>query len=138
MIHKQAEVTINQGLSLGARILLGLFATLFGVVMILTAPPEAGAKAMIFYALGAFCLLIAIACLTQGRARQFVGSIIGSAIFLAGIAYLCSELMHGVFWSTPLSEPSAFQAVLYLVFIGYPGASYAYRTGFGFRRALKK
>lgn len=133
MLYEQAEATINQGLSLGARILLGLFAALFGVVMILTAPPEAGVKAIIFYAFGAFCLLIAIACLTKGRVRQFVGSIVGSAMFLAGIAYLGSELAHGVFWSTPLSEPSAFQALVYLVFIGYPGASYAFRTGFGFR-----
>lgn len=134
-MNEQAERSINQGLSLGARIVIAVFAALFGIVMILIASPESGSKAAFFYGFGAFCLCIAIACITRGRVRRFIGSLIGSTIFLAGLAYLAAEVADGVFWSSRRSDPSAYKAVLYLLFIGLPGALYAYRTRFGFRRS---
>lgn len=129
-MYEQANETINQGLSLGARIFLGSISGLFGVVMILVAPPTD--KAVFFYLFGAFCLFISIACFTRGRIRQFVGSTIGVAIFIAGLAYLVAELTAGIYWSGQRSEPSVFNALLYLLFIGVPGAAYAYRARFGF------
>jgi drug/metabolite transporter (DMT)-like permease len=134
-MYERAERSINAGLSLGARIVLAIFAVLFGVVMILIASPESGSKAVFFYGFGAFCLAIAVACVVSGRLRQFVGSVIGTAIFLVGIAYLIAEIHDGAFLSFHRGDPSVYKAVLYLLFIGLPGASYAFRTRFGFRNA---
>lgn len=131
-MYEQANEKINQGLSLGARILLGSISGLFGGVMVLIAPPTD--KAVFFYLFGTFCLFIAIACFTHGRLRQFIGSAIGVSIFIAGVAYLIAELLAGVYWSGQRSEPSAFNALLYLFFIGIPGAVYAYKARFGFQK----
>ncbi len=131
-MYEQANETINQGLSLGARIVLGLVSGLFGIVMLLVAPPTD--KAVYFYLFGAFCLSIAIACFTRGRVRQFVGSLIGTIVFLMGLAYLVSEVTAGIYWSGRRSEPSVSNALLYLIFIGLPGAAYAYKARFGFPR----
>ena len=131
-MYEQANETINKGLSLGARVTLGLVATLFGVVMVLIAPPTD--KAIYFYLFGVFCLLIAIACFTSGRFRQFVGSVIGSTMFGIGLVYLISEAMGGIYWTGRRSEPSVYNALFYLFFIGIPGAAYAYKARFGFRK----
>ena len=45
-------------------LLLGVLATLFGITMVLIAPPTD--KAIFFYAFGIFCLLIALGCFTKG------------------------------------------------------------------------
>ncbi len=129
-MYEQANKSINRGLSLGARIFLGVVAGLFGIVMFLVAPPTE--KAIFFYLFGTFCLLISVACFTQSRLRQFVGSVLGSSIFVLGLVYLIAEVSGGSLWSGRRSEPSVFNAALYLVFIGIPGAAYAYRTRFGF------
>jgi len=134
-MYEQAVKSIDQGLSLGARIALGSIAAVFGLVMILIASPETGSKAIFFYGFGAFCLSIAIACFTTGRVRQFVGSTIGCIIFLTGVWYLASEVYAGALWSSRRSDPSAYTAVLYLLFIGLPGLSYAYRARFGFPKS---
>ena len=129
-MYEQANETITQGLSLGARVLLGVISGLFGIVMLLIAPPTD--KAIYFYLFGAFCLFITVACFTRGRVRQFVGSSIGSAIFVMGLVYFVSELAGGAFWSGRRSEPSVFNALMYLICIGVPGAAYALKTRFGF------
>jgi predicted membrane channel-forming protein YqfA (hemolysin III family) len=133
-MHENARAAIEGGLSRGARITLVLFAGLFGVAMILIAPPDSDSKRWFFYVFGAFCLAIAIACVTRGRVRQFAGSLIGSAIFLAGVAYLVDALLHGTLWSLRGSDPRAYDAIKYLLAIGIPGAWYAIRTRFGFRK----
>ena len=130
-MYQQANETINQGLSLGARILLGSVAALFGLMMILIAEPP---HKVDFIAIGVFCLLISLACVTRGRVRQFIGSCIGVAIFLAGVAYLVAELGGGVLWSGSRSQPSIGNAILYLILIGIPGAAYAYKARFGYRK----
>jgi predicted membrane channel-forming protein YqfA (hemolysin III family) len=128
-MYEQANESINQGLSLGARIVLGAMAALFGGVMIMIAPSMP--KPLAIYFFGAFCCAIAITCFTTGRVRQFVGSIIGSTIFLAGVAYLVHEVFLGHLWPTRSSEPSVLNAIFYLSFIGIPGAAYAYNARFG-------
>jgi hypothetical protein len=131
-VYREANETINEGMSLGARIMLGSVSALFGVVMILIAPPTD--KQVYFYLFGAFCLFIALACFTRGRVRQFLGSTIGVVIFFAGVVYLIAELTSGVLWSGRRSEPSVYNAILYLLFIGVPGGVYAYRARFGFAK----
>ena len=129
-MYEQANETITHGLSLGARITLGAVAGMFGAVMLLIAPPTD--KAIYFYLFGAFCLFITIASFTKSRVRQFVGSIVGTAMFLVGLVYLVSELFDGTLWSGRRSEPSVYNALLYIFFIGVPGAIYAYKARFGF------
>jgi hypothetical protein len=134
-MYERANEAINQGLSFGARLVLGLIVGLFGVVMFLVAPSGADPKAIGFYGFGTFCFLVAISCFTSGRVRQFIGSVIGCTIFLVGAAYLLAELSDGVLWSGSRANPSAYNAVMYLILIGIPGVVYAYKVRFGFGKA---
>jgi tellurite resistance protein TehA-like permease len=131
-VYEQANKSINEGLSLGARIFLGSIAALFGAMMVLTGEGAANPAGVIGF--GVFCILIAVVCVVRGRVRQFVGSVIGTLIFLAGLAYLAHQLLGGTLISASRGEPSVLNAVLYLVFIGIPGATYAYKARFGFAR----
>src|SRR3990172_1192605 len=108
-MYKAAEEQINKGLSPFARFILGFFSALFGVLMVLTAPPTE--KSPYFYAFGIFCFLISVACFTKGRLRQFVGSTIGSVLFLLSTGYLVLQFMGGPFLSDRRSEPSVANAI---------------------------
>ena len=131
-MYEAANEKINEGLGLGARIFIGAIAGLFGIFMVLAGMgPERSLGSIVF---GAFCLMIAIVCATRGRVRQFFGSFIGTVIFLVGIAYLVHELKAGPLVSDSRAKPSAVNAILYLVFIGIPGATYAWKARFGFPR----
>jgi len=133
-MYKRANAEINRGLSLGARMLLGSMAALSGLVMVLTAP-TGEPRVVWFYSFGALCFLIMVACFTSGRVRQFIGSLIGCTIFLAGAVYLAVGLSGGTPWSDNHTSPSVYNAVMYLLSIGVPGVAYAYKVRFGFRRA---
>lgn len=123
---------ISQGLSRGARFILGFFLGLFGVTMILVAPSTD--KAIYFYLFGVFCLLISVACITSGRIRQFIASLIGCALFLVSLVYVYAELTGGARFSGSRSEPSVAHAMLFLVVFGIPGLAYAVWVRFGFKR----
>ncbi len=129
-MYEQANEKINEGLSLGARLMLGSISGLFGLIMIMVAPDND--KAIFHYLFGAFCLLITLACCTQGRVRQFIGSIIGATIFVLGLAYLVSEIAAAEFGYRGRSQPSVLSALGYVFFIGIPGAAYAFKARFGF------
>jgi hypothetical protein len=130
-----AAESIGAGLGRGSRIVLASFACLFGVGMILMAAPETGSKKLFFYAFGAFCLLIATACVTRGRLRQFAGSVIGCVVFLGSLAYLGYALLDGKRLSSRGGEPSAFNAAVFLLLVGVPGVAYALRERFGYWQA---
>src|SRR5262245_39977864 len=121
-MHKVAASTIRGGLSWGARILLGLVAGLFGVLMLAMAPDATSPVG--FAAFGLFCIAIALACMTSGRVRQFVGSVIASVIVGLSVCYLWSEFTGGVMVSGKRSEPSLLNAGLFLVFFGLPSIAY--------------
>lgn len=131
-MYRAADAAINKGLSLGARLLLGTVSALFGAFMVLAAPESEAPIG--FYLFGAACLIIALACYTRGRVRQFLGSLIGSAMFLAGICYLADQIAGGKLLSLSNAQPSVLNAILYLVFIGLPGAAYVRKARFGFGR----
>ena len=128
-MYREGEEIINRGLSPFSRILLGLFSGLFGVVMVATAPDTN--KAIFFYLFGGFCFLICFACIVKGKARQFIGSIIGVCLFLLSTGYLINEITSGPFMSGSRSEPSVVNALSFLIFFGIPGLSYALRAKFG-------
>ncbi len=90
-MYKEAEEQISKGLSPFSRFLLGSVAGLFGVMMILIAPPTD--KEIYFYIFGGFCLVICLG-----------------------------------------SDQSIFNAILFGVFFGVPGFTYAVKTKFGFAR----
>jgi hypothetical protein len=129
-MYRIAAQEINKGLSLLPRLILGAFALLFGVVMALVAPPND--KAAYFYAFAIFCLLISVACVTTGRTRQFVGSIIGITLFLLTCGYTIHELLTGAPLVGPRSQPNVANSFLCLVFFGLPGIAYAAKARFGF------
>jgi hypothetical protein len=121
-------------MSLGARILLAVFATLFGYIMFLhgtTADPD---KAWFSYAFGGFCFFIAAASVLKGRAAQFCGSVVGSCVFVSGLLYLGYELLSGPVVSGSRSESSVINALRFLMVFGVPGLLYTARARFGFGR----
>ena len=131
-MYEEANTAITKGLSVGPRIILGLVSALFGAGMVILGADSEHPIGVIGF--GMFCLLISTACIAKGRVRQFVGSVIGSAIFILGLAYLLDELMGGSLIFGSRSKPSVLNAILFLVFIGMPGATYALKARFGLRR----
>lgn len=128
-LYREAEEAINEGLSPFARILLGSVSGLFGLVMIVIAPPTD--KQVYFYLFGGFCLAICFACVFKGRLRQFLGSLIGlGLVFLSGW-YLVSQIMEGGPLFSARSEQSIYNAILFSIFFGIPGLTYMLKARFG-------
>lgn len=131
-MYKEAEEQISKGLSPFSRFLLGSVAGLFGVMMILIAPPTD--KEIYFYIFGGFCLVICLACIFKGRVRQFLGSIVGTVLVILSGLYLSSQIIEGGPLFSVRSDQSIFNAILFGVFFGVPGFTYAVKTKFGFAR----
>jgi len=134
-MYREAEEQINKGLSPFARILLGVISGLFGLMMIGIAPDTD--KRIYFYLFGGFCLAICLACVFKGRVRQFLGSIIGICLVIVSIWYLASEIMSGGPLFSSRSEQSIFNAILFSIFFGLPGLSYAIKAKFGISKKQK-
>lgn len=128
-MYKEAEEQINEGLSPVARVILGFFSGLFGVMMILIAPPTD--KDIFFYMFGGFCLLIFFACVTKGKVRQFIGSTIGCSMFALSLVYFGSQLVGDIQLFSKRSQSSLFNSILFFVAFGIPGISYAVKAKFG-------
>lgn len=130
-MYEAAEEQITKGLSPAARFLLGTVAGLFGLLMLAIAPGNPHAFFAALFAL--FCLLISLACFTRGRARQFLGSLIGGILFLGSLVYLCAELTGGPWFPGSRAEPSVTNAVVFLLAFGVPGMAYALKARFGLK-----
>jgi len=133
----QPETPLDN-LSLGVRILVALLVAIAGAVSIGIGWRDASDAAVVFYAVGGFCLSLAIVCVLQGRVREFFGSVLGSVVFLLGIAFLVAQLRQGVYWSTHRGAPYVMGAIVSLFVVGIPGASYALRTRFGLRKRPRR
>jgi hypothetical protein len=131
-MYEVAESKIRDGLSRGTCLLLGAVATLLGSAMLLMAPNSGSPTD--YVAIGIFCVIIALACFTSGRAREFVGGVLASAILGLAIWYLCAQTSGGFIISGRRSEPSLLNAIFYLVAFGVPSAKYIYEVRFGFAR----
>lgn len=110
------------GLSRGSRIVLSFFSGFAGLVMVVAAPPTD--KAPGFYLVALVCLLLCIACISHTRVRQLLGSCVGTALFAASLWYGCARF----------GQPEFFNALVFFVVFGLPGAAYAMSTRFGFRQ----
>mgnify|MGYP003704657353 CR=1 FL=1 len=122
-------------MSLGARIVIALFAALFGVMMAAVAPPTD--KALLFYLSAAFCLAIAIACVTPGRIAQFFGSLVALGVLASGLMYFFSMLADGPLFTASRSDTSLVNSLFFLAVFGIPSALYLWRTRFGFAAPAK-
>lgn len=125
------EFMIGKGLGPAARYILAVFAALFGVIMVLSAPLSI--KPIPQYAFAFLCFSIAAACVTRGRVRQFIGSFIGLTIFASAVLYLVTEAVSGAAISSS-SGPSLLGAVMYMTFFGAPALAYVWQARFGVRR----
>jgi hypothetical protein len=119
-------------MSLGVRIFIAVVACLSGAIMFLHGTSADPDKAWFSYVFGAFCIAIAAASVLRGRVAQFFGSVVGCCVFLAGVFYLGQEILAGPVSSGSRSEPSVFNAVLFMIVFGVPGALYAFKARFGF------
>jgi hypothetical protein len=118
------------GTGLAFRLILSVFAALFGVTMLLIAP---GAEKPAFhYLFGGFCLAIATVCFTRGRVQRFIGSIIALAIVGITVWYLIAEFTSGPIISGSSAVPSVINAVFALLLFGLPAAAYLRKARFGF------
>ena len=108
------------GLSFGARITLAVFAGFFGVIMLHVGSGWEGQGKMGINMFGTFCLFVAVACVTTGRVRQFVGSIIGCALCTIALWYVVTT--------------SSDDSLTFFVIFGIPGVAYAYKVRFGFSK----
>ena len=131
-MHEVAAEKISEGLSLPARIILFIFSSLFGAIMFLTAPDSE--KAIYFYAFSIFCFSIGIACISKGRVRQFIGSLIALAIVIMALWYLYSEVVAGVWFSGSRSNPSFLNAIFFSFAFGLPSVLYISKARFGFSK----
>lgn len=134
-MSSEADQEVSADMSLPARLLLGGTTLLIGALMVRIASPEEGDNKLFFYAFAGFCFLISFACVARGRPRQFVGSVIGAVVFASGLWYLAATLSAGPLASASRGEPSMLNALLFMGFFGLPGAAYAWRTRFGFRKS---
>ncbi|HEY8155633.1 MAG TPA: hypothetical protein VII72_16010 [Myxococcota bacterium] len=132
-MYDVAEKKMNEGLSPFTRWLIALGSALFGVTTIVIADSSDAPTLLILF--GVFCLLIAVACVTTGRLRQFVGSTIGLALLLTGLSYIYSQ-MSGSPLVSRRSQPSLLNSLLFTFFFGLPGLRYAMRARFGLSRSL--
>lgn len=131
-MYKLGEKIIKEGLSPVSRILLGTVSALFGLIMMGTA--SGTADPFVATMIGAFCFAITLACATWGRVRQFMGSFIGIALFCLSLVYLWSQATGGPQLWGSRSEPSVLNAVLFVIFLGVPGITYAAAARFGLRK----
>lgn len=119
-------------MSLLPRLLLAIVAALFGLMMFAIAPPDD--KAPFFYAFGAFCLAIAMACICRGRLAAFFASLVALGILVAGAAYFVSMLLDGPFSSGRRSQPSLLNALSFIAVFGLPCAAFLWNGRFGLGR----
>jgi hypothetical protein len=129
------ESTIPRSESRVARLLLGATAGFFGVLMFIITPGSPSPASLAMF--GMFCVFIALACATQGRVRQFFGSVIASMVLGLTLYYLwVAGVGDPVTTDRPilLSLLSLLSAMPYFVCFGLPSAAYVVSARFGFAR----
>ena len=119
-------------MSLVARILIGVICLLVAGLMVIIAPDDENRIG--FYGIAAFAVAAGAFCFASARLKDFLGSCVGVAAFVAGLWYLAGQLDSGEVYSGSRSRPSIINAVLFLVVFGLPGLLFALKTRFGFRR----
>jgi hypothetical protein len=120
-------------LSLFARVLVAIMATLFGVMMCLHGSSADEDKRWFSYAFAGFCFVIALASMATGQLAEFFGSLVGSVVALCGVWYFAHAAQAGVYISSR-NEPSLLNACLFLLVFARPAVLYVMEVRFGFRK----
>ncbi|MCO1337014.1 hypothetical protein MO867_22070 [Microbulbifer sp. OS29] len=127
-MHNEAQRVIGKGLSLFSRVLLGLVAGLFGVVMVLIAPGMS--KPIGIYGFGAFCIAISLLCVFTGKYRNYLGRLVGAVVFAVSMCFLVNEISGSKLISSSKAEPAIINAVLFFLAFGLPGGWFAAKGKF--------
>jgi hypothetical protein len=130
-MHWLEDNWIGNVLGRGFRLVLGFVSAVFGVVMVVSAPPTDHAAG--FYLIALFCFLIGIACIGNTRVRHFIGSVVGVVLVAGSLWYVVEVVTHGPIASR-LGPPSLLNGLVLFVVLGIPGLIYAAAARFGFRR----
>lgn len=111
----------------------GLAAAAVGTGLLMVSAGLARPRAWPFYAVAAFCFLIAGCSATRGRVNDLCWSLIGTFLFAGSASYVIAMAMQGR-WLASFGEPSFVWALLLFATVGWWGALVAWRMGFGLRR----
>lgn len=106
------------------RWLLAAAATVSAAMMIAHSTSAEPDKRWFSLVFAAFCLLVGGAATLKGRAAQICGRLVSVGVLAAGIGYLLSMLVAGPMLSGSTGEPSALNALLFLLVFGIPAARY--------------
>jgi hypothetical protein len=100
-----------------AKIVLGLFAALFGGMMVYSERTAPSKAPLLGYAVAFFCFAITAACFSKAL-RILAVRISGAMVFLGTVAYLVDEPGKKY---TATSDPHWLNAILALISFGVPG-----------------
>jgi hypothetical protein len=127
-MYNEAQRVIGKGLSPFSRVLLGLVAGIFGLVMVLIASEMP--KPLSIYGFGSFCIVIALMCVFTGKLRNYMGRAIGFIVFLIATYFLANVISGGKLLSSSKAEPSMLNAILFFLAFGVPGIWFAIKGKF--------
>ena len=113
------------------KLLLAIVCALFGIMMILIAPRDAGIP-WVYYGFGAFCLLITAACFTDGRSQEFIVSLLATAVFGIGVWYLVVSF-NDLYASSGRKKSGFIGAIGFMLTFGLGAANLVRGARFGFR-----
>ncbi|MEM1418586.1 MAG: hypothetical protein AAGH15_27075 [Myxococcota bacterium] len=125
---REAEAAIERGLGPVARGLIGLTAMLASGLFCLSS--SAMSPAWSGYVMAGLTVCLGLACVTRGRFRRFVGSVVGATVFAASLVYLASQFAHGEFVDDR-DGPSMVSAGFFFGVFGLPALRFVLRNRFG-------
>ncbi|WP_018624339.1 hypothetical protein [Kangiella aquimarina] len=126
---------IDEGLSKRQGLVIAILAVILSVYLVISAPESKQPK--LLYILTGFCILVFVACLVEGRAKKFLGSVM-ALIFLA----LATFIMVNVFFSLiffyetkPYTVPKieAIISIAISLAIAIPSIKYIFAAQFGLK-----
>lgn len=119
-------------MSLTFRLILLVFASLFGLMLALWASGDDGS--WLRWLPAAFCFAISAMCIARGRFAHIFGGLIALGVIGGGLAYLVDMLRSGPVYTGRQSDGSLVNAVLFCVVFGGFAAKYLWATRFGFAK----
>jgi len=134
MLERPSRIEIGDVLFGGSRFLFWLLAPVLLLFIILTAifhPRWSAESKSIVFGLDLLAVLLILA-LYNPKRFHWAGRAATGLVFLAFLAYLIDEIAIGDSWHFgPRSEPTPLNALLGLVFIGFPCLRYTLIGRFG-------
>lgn len=118
---------IDEGLSKRQKIIIAILSVMFSIGFVVSAPESKHPKFL--YILAGFCVLVFVACLAEGRAKDFFGSII-ALIFFAISAFIVSSLPPSLTKETGI-------LIAISIAMAIPSVKYLFKVQFGLKSTKK-